>query len=94
MTTPRYRECKDHVEQIQNAYDDLLDALDAYSDTLSRLLDGLTEEERAHLGLALRMQRDGVSRMRNDLEEKVLDDLIRFADRVIRIKHAEDDTFV
>lgn len=33
------------------------------------------------------------ARMRNDCG-KILDDLIRFADLVIRIKHAEDGTFV
>lgn len=33
------------------------------------------------------------ARMRNDWG-KILDDLIRLADRVIRIKHAEDGTFV
>ena len=94
MTTPRYEECKEQVNKIQNGYDALLDAVDEYIGTLQERLEALTEEEKAHLGLALRMQRDGAARMRDDLESKVLDDLIRFADRVIRIKHAEDGTFI
>lgn len=94
MSTPRYQACKQQVEKIQSAYETLLDALDDYSGTLTGLLENLTEEEREHLGLALRMQRDGAQRMRVDLEEKILDDFIRFADRVIRIRHAEDGTFI
>lgn len=94
MSTVRYTECKTRVEAIHRAYDALADAVDGYVSMLQAILETLPEEQKAHLGLALRMQRDGAVRMRDDLESKILDDLIRFADRVIRVKHAEDGTFI
>ncbi len=92
--TPRYDACTQRVGAIQQAFDALLEALDAYEESLSAQLGRVPEEQAGTLGLALRMQRDGVRRMRNDIETQILDDFIRFADRMIRVKHAEEGTFV
>lgn len=91
-----YARCKRKVSAIQAAYDGLLAAVDDY-------VAALTEEAEAESAapapdpnklLALDMQRNGANRLRATLENQALDDLIRFSDRVIRIKHWEDGVFL
>lgn len=91
-----YAAARQRVDAIQGAYDGLLAALDQY---VGFLEEQIRAEESAAVPdknklLALTMQRGGASRMRENLETTALDDLIRFADRVIRLKHWEDGVFL
>lgn len=91
-----YDECKRHVETIQARYDDLLDAIAAYREHLDRIsaAERAKESPDETFFIALRMQVKGTARLQELLETDALDELIRFADRVIRIKHWEDGVFV
>lgn len=84
-----YDRCRAGVQKVEAAYDELLQALDSYEATLISL-----PRDDEKLVIALDMQVKGVTRLKDLLESEVLDRLIRFSDRVIRIKHWEDGTFV
>ncbi|MDB4895114.1 MAG: hypothetical protein JWN15_1376 [Firmicutes bacterium] len=91
-----YRTCKARVAEIQTTYDDLLRQLDDYLAFVEGEVQAeqvKPEPDRNKL-MALQSQLKGPARMREDLESVILDDLIRFADRVIRIKHWEDGVFL
>jgi hypothetical protein len=84
-----YDRCKERVQAIEQAYDALMHEIDAYE----RVLSGFGGED-AELRIALGMQLGGVRRLRETLEGEALDNLLRFSDRVIRLRHWEDGTFV
>lgn len=84
-----YDRCRAGVQQVEAAYDELLQALDSYEAILKSL-----PRDDEKLVIALDMQVKGVTRLKDLLESEVLDRMIRFSDRVIRIKHWEDGTFV
>ncbi|MDA8343913.1 MAG: hypothetical protein M0Z66_00370 [Thermaerobacter sp.] len=84
-----YDRCKTQVKAIEQAYDALMEEIDAYDRVLSEL--GGDDEE---LRIALSMQANGLGKLRDTLEGEALDNLIRFSDRVIRLKHWEDGMFV
>lgn len=96
MSGGLYANCRSKVEAVQQAYDDLLRSLDDYVE----FLDGEVAAEEAKSDpdkqklIALSMQRKGANLTRENLETRTLDDLIRFSDRVIRIKHWEDGLFL
>ncbi len=84
-----YDRCKLQVKGIEEAYDQLMQEIDRYELALAEL-----SAEDEELKIAVGMQRNGVARFRETLEGEALDNLIRFSDRVIRIKHWEDGRFV
>ncbi len=84
-----YEACRSEVAGIREAYEALLDRIEGYE----RLLAGIDSPSR-EAQLAVGMQATGAKRLRELLETEGLDALIRFADRVIRIRHWEDGTFL
>lgn len=96
MAEGLYATCKGKVNTINVAYDELCRSLDEYIDFLKA--QAQAEETDANPDknkiIALTMQMKGAARMRDTVESAVLDDMIRFSDRVIRIKHWEDGIFL
>jgi hypothetical protein len=87
---------KGRVERIHRMYDELCAEVEDYRDWVKELVDA--EKAKAEpdpkyvsaVGVQLRFS----DRFLTVLEEQAFDELIHFADRVIRIKHYEDGVFI
>jgi hypothetical protein len=91
-----YEAAKARVLVIQEAYDALTDAVEAYKAMLTQLIDESNpdDEQDKHLLVVANLQRNTTNGLISTLDFELHDDLIRLSDRVIRFKHWEDGTFV
>ena len=91
-----YDSCKASVRAIQEAYDAMVDAVDAYRALLTSLIDRADpqDEQDKHLLVIANLQRNTAGGLMSTLDNELHDDLTRLSDRVIRFKHWEDGTFV
>jgi hypothetical protein len=91
-----YEEAKSRVQRMQDVYDALVDEVESYREWV----DGLLEEERAKSNpdpkflSAVGVQSRYAASFQRVLDEDAFDELVHFADRVIRIKHFEDGVFI
>ena len=91
-----YDSCRASVRSIQEAYDTLVDAVEAYRALLTSLIeraDPQNEQDKPLLVIA-NLQRNTADGLLGTLDNELHDDLTRLSDRVIRFKHWEDGTFV
>ncbi|HEV3472853.1 MAG TPA: hypothetical protein VG408_06555 [Actinomycetota bacterium] len=91
-----YEEAKGRVERVHSLYDALVDEVESYRSWVDELLDverGKPEPDAKFLS-AVGVQSRFAARLQRVLEEEAFDELVHFADRVIRIKHYEDGVFI
>lgn len=91
-----YASCKARVGAIQDAYDQLVAAVEAYRDhlkALSATADPNDDSDKQFLTVA-NLQRATDEGLLATLDSEVHDDLVRLSDRVIRFKHWEDGVFL
>ena len=91
-----YDACKAKVLAIQEAYDELVNAVEEYKALLTTLIDASDPDdaEDKHLLVVANLQRNTTNGLINTLDTDIHDDLTRLSDRVIRFKHWEDGLFV
>ena len=91
-----YNECKAKVLAIQEAYDEFVNAVEAYKALLSNLIEDSDPDDanEKHLLVVANLQRNTTNGLINTLDTDIHDDLIRLSDRVIRFKHWEEGLFV
>ncbi len=88
--------CKASVQAIQEAYDALVDATEAYRTLLADLSAQADPSDEAdqHFLVVANLQGNTAKGLLATLDTDVHDDLIRLSDRVIRFKHWEDGVFI
>ncbi len=91
-----YDACKAKVVDIQDAYDEFVDAIEEYKGLLTKLIEECdpNDEQDKHLLVVANLQRNTTNGLINTLDTDIHDDLTRLSDRVIRFKHWEDGLFV
>ena len=91
-----YDACKAKVLAIQEAYDEFVNAVEAYKALLSSLIEESDPDDAddQHLLVVANLQRNNSNGLINTLDTDIHDDLTRLSDRVIRFKHWEDGLFV
>jgi len=91
-----YDACKAKVLVIQEAYDELVNAVEEYKALLTSFIDSSDPDdvEDKHLLVVANLQRNTTNGLINTLDIDIHDDLTRLSDRVIRFKHWEDGLFV
>ena len=91
-----YDSCKAKVLVIQEAYDEFVNAVEAYKALLTSLIEDSDPDDanEKHLLVVANLQRNTTNGLINTLDTDVHDDLVRLSDRVIRFKHWEDGLFV
>ncbi len=91
-----YAMCKEKVQAIEAAYDQLADAIEAYQKTLQGLIAQADPDDKdeQHLLVTANLQLKTANGLLSTVENELHDDLIRLSDRVIRFKHWEDGEFV
>ena len=87
---------KARVERIQQMYDDLCAEVEDYRDWVAEKVEAEKRkpEPDPKFISAVGVQVRFAERFLKVLEEDAFDELIHFADRVIRIKHYEDGVFI
>jgi hypothetical protein len=91
-----YEEAKRQVGRVHDLYDALVDEIESYREWIDELL----EAERAKpepdpkFMSAIGVQSRFATSFQRVLEEEAFDEFVHFADRVIRIKHYEEGTFI
>jgi hypothetical protein len=91
-----YEEAKGRVERVHSLYDALVEEVESYRSWVDELLDaerGKPEPDAKFLS-AIGVQSRFAAGLQRVLEEDAFDELVHFADRVIRIKHYEDGVFI
>jgi hypothetical protein len=91
-----YDSCKANVRAIQEAYDRLVEAVEAYRAQLTSLIERADAQDAQdkHLLVIANLQRNTAGGLMSTLDNELHDDLTRLSDRVIRFKHWENGTFV
>lgn len=91
-----YEEAKQRVDRIHRNYDALIDEVETYRGWVDTLLDAerAKPEPDPKCLSAVGVQSRFAAAFQRVLEEEAFDDFIHFADRVIRIKHYEEGTFI
>jgi hypothetical protein len=91
-----YDACKAKVVDIQEAYDEFVNAIEEYKDLLTKLIAECdpNDQQDKHLLVVANLQRNTTNGLINTLDTDIHDDLTRLSDRVIRFKHWEDGLFV
>ncbi len=91
-----YDACKAKVVDIQEAYDEFVNAIEEYKGLLTKLIEECdpNDEQDKHLLVVANLQRNTTNGLINTLDTDIHDDLTRLSDRVIRFKHWEDGLFV
>jgi len=91
-----YDVCKAKVVDIQEAYDEFVNAIEEYKGILTKLIEECdpNDEQDKHLLVVANLQRNTTNGLINTLDTDIHDDLTRLSDRVIRFKHWEDGLFV
>jgi predicted RNA-binding protein with PUA domain len=91
-----YNVCKAKVVDIQEAYDEFVNAIEEYKGILTKLIEECdpNDEQDKHLLVIANLQRNTTNGLINTLDTDIHDDLTRLSDRVIRFKHWEDGLFV
>jgi predicted RNA-binding protein with PUA domain len=91
-----YDTCKAKVVDIQEAYDEFVNAIEDYKDLLTKLIEECdsNDEQDKHLLVVANLQRNTTNGLIDTLDTDIHDDLTRLSDRVIRFKHWEDGLFV
>ena len=91
-----YDACKAKVVDIQEAYDEFVNAIEEYKELLTKLIAECdpNDQQDKHLLVVANLQRNTTNGLINTLDTDIHDDLTRLSDRVIRFKHWEDGLFV
>lgn len=91
-----YDETRQRVERIEELYDTLCREVEEHRDWARGLVEAekAKPEPDAKYISAVGVQAKFSDRLLTVLEEPAFDELIHFADRVIRIKHYEDGVFI
>src|SRR5947209_11406209 len=91
-----YDACKAKVLAIQEAYDEFVNAVEAYKALLSSLIEESDPDDAddQHLLVVANLQRNNSNGLINTLDTDIHDDLTRLSDRVIRFKPWDDALFV
>jgi 3-deoxy-D-arabino-heptulosonate 7-phosphate (DAHP) synthase class II len=91
-----YERAKEQVDRIHDLYDALTDELESYKGWIDELLEAERAKEAPDPKFlsAIGVQARFTSNLLRLLEEDGFDEFVHFADRVIRIKHWEEGTFI
>ena len=91
-----YRVCKAKVVDIQEAYDEFVNAIEEYQELRTKLIAECdpNDQQDKHLLVVANLQRNTTNGLINTPDTDIHDDLTRLSDRVIRFKHWEDGLFV
>ena len=91
-----YDVCKAKVVDIQEAYDEFVNAIEEYKELLTKLIAECdpNDQQDKHLLVVANLQRNTTNGLINTLDTDIHDDLTRLSDRVLRFKHWEDGLFV
>ena len=91
-----YRVCKAKVVDIQEAYDEFVNAIEEYQELRTKLIAecDTNDQQDKHLLVVANLQRNTTNGLINTLDTDIHDDLTRLSDRVLSFKHWEDGLFV
>lgn len=90
-----YARCKTELASMMDGYDQMVDGLERYFEVLTELKDEVDSDVNEQEFLAwLNGQIQRVSRLKEVIDTDIQDQIIRFYDRNIRVKHWEEGRFV